>query len=100
MNEIIDTSEDQLEAAHRYCFNNMPTLKKAQRCGCFLCGRIYNPVDIDEWIIANNAIDKEGTAICPFCGVDSVLPENPSRYPLTKPFLRDMQLYWFGFTWD
>lgn len=101
MAEINPSSIVLLEAAHKYCFNNMPTLKQAHRCGCFLCGRIYDPADIDEWIVADNRIYKEGTAICPYCGVDSVLPENPDHYPLTKSFfLRDMQLYWFDFTWD
>ena len=38
--------------------------------------------------------DTEGTAICPYCGVDSVIGES-SGFPVTKAFLSKLKAYWF-----
>ena len=37
----------------------------------------------------------EETALCPYCGVDSVKCES-SGYPITKEFLAEMRARWFG----
>jgi hypothetical protein len=44
---------------------------------------------IEEWI------DEGTTALCPRCGVDSVLPDNVPRAPLTVELLQEMHAYWF-----
>jgi len=80
--------------AHIFSSNHMDQLKKDKRCGCFYCIRIYDPAEIEEWIIDDNPIDKGGTAICPYCGIDSVIGES-SGYPLTEEFLRKMNVAWF-----
>lgn len=82
-------------AAHTYSNNHMDTIKKDHNCGCFYCLAIFNPVEIEEWIIDENPCDKYGTAICPRCGIDSVIGES-SGYPITLEFLRGMHQYWFG----
>ena len=43
-------------------------LEQTDKCGCYYCLRIFSPKDIDEWVDANS------TAICPFCGIDAVVP--------------------------
>lgn len=80
--------EDYIKA-HKYSSNHMEKLMKDEKCGCFFCLRIFNPKEITEWIK-----DKYGTAICPYCGVDSVIGES-SGYPITKEFLDKMYIYWF-----
>lgn len=80
--------------AHSAASNHMEQLKQDKRCGCFYCLRIYNPAEIEEWIIDDNPIDKDGTAICPYCGVDSVIGES-SGFPLTDEFLKKMKKTWF-----
>ena len=82
--------------AHRYSNNNMDTLKRESRCGCFQCLAIFDPSEIEDWIIADNPMDQYGTAICPFCGVDSIITESVEN-PITIELLRDMRKYWFGF---
>lgn len=72
----------------------MEALKKDSVCGCFYCLRIFDPSEIEEWIIADNPIDKNGTAICPHCGIDSVIGES-SGFPITTDFLRGMKKCWF-----
>lgn len=85
--------EDYIEA-HKFCSNNMPLLKKDSLCGCFYCLKIFNPAEIEDWIIGDSPIDRLGTAICPHCGVDSVIGES-SGYPITEDFLERMRKRWF-----
>ncbi len=81
--------------AHKFCSNHKPNLEKYRICGCFNCLKIYSPSKIKEWLIANTPADWRGTAICPYCGVDSVIGES-SGYPITKKFLAGMKEAWFG----
>ncbi|WP_156110575.1 MULTISPECIES: hypothetical protein [Listeria] len=37
----------------------------------------------------------EDTALCPYCMIDSVLPES-DILPLSREFLNDMHQQWFG----
>ena len=80
--------------AHKYSNKHKAELEKDNVCGCFFCMEIYSPKEIEEWIIADNDCDREGTAICPKCGIDSVIGES-SGYPITKEFLKKMNEYWF-----
>lgn len=75
--------------AHRFSDNHKEQLLKDNKCGCFYCLSIFDPVEIKEWVE-----DTSGTAICPFCGVDSVIGES-TGYPITKEFLKKMKDYWF-----
>ena len=88
--------EDVLEIAHLHSSNNKPELENSSRCGCFSCMRIYDPKLITWYIFDDNPIDRLGTAVCPFCGVDSVLGES-ADYPLSMEFLEEMAGRWFGF---
>lgn len=81
---------DDIVLAHRYCTNNKKELQKDKKCGCFYCLKIYNPKKIFNWIMEGN-----GTALCPFCGIDSVIGES-SGYPIETDFLQKMKEYWFG----
>ena len=80
--------------AHHFSNNHMRMLKNDKKCGCFYCLKIFNPKEITEWIIDDNPCDKDGTAICPYCGIDSVIGES-SGYPITTEFLKKMNDYWF-----
>lgn len=84
----------RMEQAHTFSSNHKPELEKDDICGCFYCEEIFSPSEITEWLIHNNPCDKRGTAVCPHCGIDSVIGES-SGYPITKPFLRAMKKYWF-----
>ncbi|MBQ8858695.1 MAG: cytoplasmic protein [Clostridia bacterium] len=75
--------------AHDFCINNRGALMGDAVCGCFYCLKIFSPSEIEEWIQ-----DEKETAICPYCGIDSIIGES-SGYPITKEFLEEMQKYWF-----
>ena len=74
--------------AHQLCNSNQEKLKNAQVCGCFYCLRIFDPKEI-VW-----EDEEDHTAMCPYCGIDSVLPES-ATLPITKAFLKRMQEFWF-----
>jgi len=45
--------------AHQFSINNKAALVNDSRCGCFYCMSIYDPSEIEEWVI-----DSEETALC------------------------------------
>jgi len=38
---------------------------------------MFPPTEISEWVNEGNAASV--TALCPHCGIDSVIPEQPDR---------------------
>lgn len=76
--------------AHDFCDCNVESIRQSDRLGCFCCKTIWAPAatPIKEWI------DHETTALCPHCGVDSVLAEKDVH--ITKEFLEEMNEYWFN----
>ena len=63
-------------------------IEKSKLCGCFYCLKIYEPAEIDEWVGV-----KGDDAICPKCGIDSVLGDAACK--LTSKTLKAMNAYWF-----
>ena len=80
--------------AHKFSNNNMAQLKRDRVCGCFYCCKVFDPAEIVDWLVADNDCDREGTAQCPYCGIDSIIAES-SGFPVTKEFLNEMNRYWF-----
>lgn len=76
-------------AAHKYSINHKEQLLKDKKCGCFYCLSIFSPQEIEDWLE-----DTSGTAVCPYCEIDSVIGES-SGYPITKEFLSKMKEHWF-----
>lgn len=87
-----DYSIDYVKA-HIYCANNKNALSKDSKCGCFHCIKIFDPKEITSWCCIRS--DDNDTAICPYCGIDSIISES-SNFPITKEFLEKMNKYWFG----
>lgn len=74
--------------AHNLANSNRQNLTKASVCGCFYCLRIYDPKEI-VW-----EDDADDTAMCPYCGIDAVIPESETL-PVTKALLKQMREFWF-----
>ncbi len=81
--------KNDIKKAHDFSINNREELQKDTLCGCFYCCEIFTPGKITEWIE-----DTKGTAICPFCGIDSVIGKY-SGFPITPEFLGEMKKEWF-----
>ncbi|WP_226680024.1 cytoplasmic protein [Sutcliffiella horikoshii] len=80
--------EEYIANAHKFSSHHKKELEKNKICGCFFCLETYNPSLITEWI------DQGQTAVCPHCGIDSVIGES-SGFPITKEFLEKMNQAWF-----
>jgi len=71
-----------LEKAHIGSSHHKIEILSGNLCGCFYWEQIFLLDEIAEWIDEPNG---KQTAICPKCGIDSVLS---SDYPITdKDFL-------------
>ncbi|MBL8264090.1 MAG: cytoplasmic protein [Xanthomonadaceae bacterium] len=83
-----------LKGAHDRSTAHRAELLDSMVCGCFYCVSEFEPARIHEWVDE----DAEGigqTALCPRCGVDSVIG-SASGYPITPDFLGRMRAYWFS----
>jgi len=74
--------------AHKYSSGHREQIQQSDQCGCFYCLHIFQPTTIVRWI------DREATAMCPQCDIDSVIGSQ-SGYQITKEFLERMKRFWF-----
>ena len=87
--------------AHEHSSNHRAELLASVKCGCFYCLAIFEPAKILDWVDAPEGQDHAEindvgqTALCPKCGIDSVIGDK-SGYPLTIEFLREMHSHWFS----
>ncbi len=74
-----------LNSMHRAHFTGAGRVLPVTRYGCYYCREIYLVADkpINEWV------DGEQTALCPVCGIDSVIPEVKS-IKLTKELMQPL----------
>lgn len=74
--------------AHEFCSDNKSSIFASKRCGCFYCGKTCEPSHVKEWV------DKKGkTALCPHCGIDSLLGDADVSFDET--LLKEMHKIWF-----
>lgn len=82
--------------AHDRSKNHREQLARAARCGCFHCCTVFDVSEIEEWVDpAKDGSQRGTTALCPRCGIDSVLPLEPG---MNADFLQRMKDHWFGLT--
>lgn len=77
-----------IEKASKYSIYNKKQIENSSICGCYNCLKIFKPDEIKEWI------DKGATAMCPYCGIDSILGD-ASEYEISKEILEKLNKYWF-----
>ena len=104
--KIRQRSEERREAepilvlAHKHCSNNRVAISQSSLCACFYCLKTFPGEAIQTWWDQpDDAVNGEEalgmTAVCPFCGIDSVLADQ-CGYELSEDFLRRMEQFWFG----
>jgi hypothetical protein len=79
----------RLHEAHQHSSQHRSEVMRSDWCGCFYCLAIFRPAEIEQWV------DHDDTALCPKCGIDSVLG-SASGCPITQEFLKEMQAVWFN----
>ncbi len=80
--------KNKLKNAHICSSYNKEQLSNSKLCGCFYCLKIFDPNLIVDWC------DDNQTAICPYCGIDSIIYDSKT-YHVSKKFLEQMKKYWF-----
>jgi hypothetical protein len=78
----------RLAEAHKHCFKNRDEIKNSVLCGCFYCEKTFSSSEVEEWT------DDDQTAMCPFCGIDSVIGSGVG-FEITPGFLRSMNERYF-----
>ena len=82
-------SELDLRSMHRHSSGHRQEIQQSGLCGCFYCEETFTPETIKEWI------DDEQTALCPRCGIDSVLGDRANKLATDRAFLHQMHQFWF-----
>jgi hypothetical protein len=63
----------------------------SELCGCYSCYAIFPPTAIVHWMGEDDTLRTgEVTAICPHCGVDTVIGDHEG-YVITKCLLKRMK---------
>ena len=93
-------AEPILVLAHKHCSGNRVAISQSSLCACFYCLKTFPGEAIQTWWDQpDDAVNGEEafgmTAVCPFCGIDSVLGDQ-CGYELSEEFLRRMEQFWFG----
>lgn len=78
----------EIVEAHKHSFNNRVEVEQSEICGCFYCLKTFSSKEVNKWV------NGDSTAICPKCGIDSVLG-NEANFDLTPQFLKSMNRFWF-----
>ena len=71
-----------------FAMRNKDDLKNSKIFGCYHCMKIGKTEEIEEWT------DGGETALCPYCKVDSVLPD--LTIPISEENLQMINEHWFG----
>ena len=84
-----------IREAHKHSSNHRLELAGSTLCGCFYCCQTFSPTEIRDWVDpADDDLETGTTALCPFCGIDSVIGDR-SGFPVTSEFLQQLNKYWF-----
>lgn len=76
---------ETFQRAIRSAFKNKETLHRASVCACYYCRKEVAFTCIKDWT------DNGLTALCPHCGVDSVI--SGDDFPISDPkFLEELNL--------
>jgi hypothetical protein len=88
-------------AAHKHSSRHRAEIMSSNQCGCFDCLEIFVPSEVQDWVDWPKGtpddleLESGMTALCPFCGIDSVVGTS-SGFPVNSEFLRQMRKHWFN----
>lgn len=89
--EVHKISNEELTFHSLHATSNKEELANSKLAGCFYCKKIFNAFEIKDW-----AADRRGdTAICPYCGIDSVYGDASGK-KVDEETLSIMYKLWFN----
>lgn len=80
--------ESQLNRLHAYSSHNRELVARSRKCYCFYCQSVSEAEQVTRYF------EDEQTALCPNCGIDSILPDGIDE-PLDESIISQMHDYWF-----
>jgi len=81
-------TQADIEQAISYATTNEEALQLSNQAGCYYCLQIYDAKEVTDFLAT------ERTALCPKCGIDSVIPDT-APFELTPKNLVKLHAYWF-----
>ena len=84
----LEKKDDMLKDAHLHTASNATEFEEAKECGCICCRRIFSADEVEYFA------EHGETAICPYCGCDSVIADS-SGIKLTKELLSALNKKYF-----
>ncbi len=78
-----------ISEASEYSIHQKDALEISEKAACYECLTVFSPSEISEFT------DGGKTALCPYCGIDAVLPSN-AGFPFSQAGLEALNEYWFG----
>jgi len=91
--KLMKYNKETIERAHLNSSLHKAEIMKSEICGCFYCLKTSKPDEILDWIDNDNPNGE--TALCPNCGIDSLIGST-SGFPVdNKDFLKAMNKFWF-----
>lgn len=86
---ILSVDQQLYISSHKHASKHRSELEASEKCACFFCFRTFASTDIHKWV------DGDQTALCPHCGIDSVLGNAAVR--IDERFLRKMHQHHHGY---
>ena len=83
-------TREEMIALHKHSVNHYDNLALLGEGSCFYCLHSFTIDKIKEYIDSQEPGDRV-TALCPYCGIDAVLPGKQYR-----KVLEQMNNFWFG----
>ena len=80
--------ESQMERLHAYASHNKKMIGKSNKCYCFYCKSVFENGEVETYLA------EEETALCPKCGIDSVIPDSIDE-KIDEAIISEMHDYWF-----
>jgi len=96
-------TDNELQKLHDLSTLNRYAIDASDQIGCFHCERMWDPLEfpIKEWCDGNFCEENKdtpgegnATALCPFCGIDSILTKLGAG-EITTEMLDAMNRRWF-----
>lgn len=94
---------------HAKSSDNYDAIQKSDKVGCFYCKEIFDASLVEEYSRYYSEAENDddsivtlplethgGDALCPKCGIDSVLPD--ATQDLSKELLEEMKQIYFKYT--
>jgi len=89
--DLMEYTREKLDTAHRHSSNHRTELERSEVCGCFYCCETFAAADVERWLE-----EGSGTAVCPRCGIDSVIGSASGFPAADRNFLDAMHQRWFS----